>query len=210
MSNENVVEFDENVEVQTENDNTVIDENVHAATEDTMSKDVEEKATKTKKSKGKSSDRKIKELEAANDELTAKCQENYNLYLSARAEFENFKRRTNEEKLNIFGDATIKCIEALLPVIDNFERAMSLEVDDAAKGYADGIMMIYKQMMDTLKNMGVEEIDAFEKPFDPNFHNGIMMAEDDRFEEQTVIEVFQKGYLYKGKVIRPSMVKVSN
>lgn len=202
MSKENNPEFEEKTEIQPENDTPVVDENVVEGET--------EKAPKSKKSKSKSGDKKVKELEATNKELEAKCEENYNLYLSARAEFENFKRRTNEEKLNIFGDATIKCIEALLPVIDNFERAVLLEVDESAKAYADGVLMIYKQMIETLNAMGVEEIDAFEKPFDPNYHNGIMMVDDERFEEQTVVEVFQKGYMYKGKVIRPSMVKVSN
>lgn len=125
-----------------------------------------------------------------------------------QADYSNLKRRTEVEKKGSvdFGIETLAC--QLLPIIDNFERALEVENDKETNFY-QGINMIYLQMIDTLKNLGIEEIDELNKSFDPNMHNAIMVEESEEHEEGIVIGILQKGYQFKDKVIRPSMVKVS-
>ena len=127
------------------------------------------------------------------------------------AEFENFRNRTEKEKSRMYEFGARDVIEKMLPVVDNFERGLAA-IPEAEKGgpVASGMEMIYKQIMTTLEGLGVTPIDALNKPFDPNFHNAVMHVEDDEIEESTVVEEFQKGYIYKEHVIRYSMVKVAN
>ena len=127
------------------------------------------------------------------------------------AEFENFRNRTEKEKSRMYEFGARDVIEKMLPVVDNFERGLAA-IPEAEKGgpVASGMEMIYKQMMTTLEGLGVTPIDALNKPFDPNFHNAVMHVEDEEIEESTVVEEFQKGYIYKETVIRYSMVKVAN
>ena len=127
------------------------------------------------------------------------------------AEFENFRNRTEKEKSRMYEFGARDVIEKMLPVVDNFERGLAA-IPEAEKGgpVASGMEMIYKQIMNTLEGLGVTPIDALNKPFDPNFHNAVMHVEDDEIEESTVVEEFQKGYIYKEHVIRYSMVKVAN
>ena len=127
------------------------------------------------------------------------------------AEFENFRNRTEKEKSRMYEFGARDVIEKMLPVVDNFERGLAA-IPEAEKGgpVASGMEMIYKQIMTTLEGLGVTSIEALNKPFDPNFHNAVMHVEDDEIEESTVVEEFQKGYIYKEHVIRYSMVKVAN
>ena len=127
------------------------------------------------------------------------------------AEFENFRNRTEKEKSRMYEIGARDVIEKMLPVVDNFERGLA-SIPKAEKGspVASGMEMIYKQIMTTLEGLGVTPIEALNKPFDPNFHNAVMHVEDDEIEESTVVEEFQKGYIYKEHVIRYSMVKVAN
>ena len=127
------------------------------------------------------------------------------------AEFENFRNRTEKEKSRMYEFGARDVIEKMLPVVDNFERGLAA-IPEAEKGgpVASGMEMIYKQIMTTLEGLGVTPIEALNKPFDPNFHNAVMHVEDDEIEESTVVEEFQKGYIYKEHVIRYSMVKVAN
>ena len=127
------------------------------------------------------------------------------------AEFENFRNRTEKEKSRMYEFGAREVIEKMLPVVDNFERGLAA-IPEAEKGgpVASGMEMIYKQIMTTLEGLGVTPIEALNKPFDPNFHNAVMHVEDDEIEESTVVEEFQKGYIYKEHVIRYSMVKVAN
>ena len=131
----------------------------------------------------------------------------YDKHLRTLAEYENYKRRTQKEKDEIYLNAQIDTIENLLPVLDNLERAISSEESSPFK---DGVEMIVKQLIETLGKMGVSEIDAVGKSFDPNLHNAVMHVEDDTLGESIVAEQFAKGYLLKDKVIRHSMVKVAN
>ncbi len=127
------------------------------------------------------------------------------------AEFENFRKRTDREKSEMFENGTRNVVEKLLPVIDNFERGLAtLSEADKETPVAKGMDMIYKQLTKVFEDMGVTVIEAVGKEFDPNFHNAVMHGEDESFGENIVSEEFQKGYLYHDKVIRHSMVKVVN
>ena len=127
------------------------------------------------------------------------------------AEFDNFRKRTEKEKASMYIIGAKDIVEHMLPVVDNFERGLAAIPEDEKEGpVASGMEMIYKQMMTTLEGLGVTPIEALNKPFDPNFHNAVMHVEDDEVEESTVVEEFQKGYIYKEHVIRYSMVKVAN
>ena len=197
-------ELDETVEETVETEE-VVEEAVE--TEETADEAVEEEATEEttekkgffgkKKDKKDKKDQKIEELE---DKVKRQL-----------AEFENFRNRTEKEKSRMYEFGARDVIEKMLPVVDNFERGLAA-IPEAEKGgpVASGMEMIYKQMMTTLEGLGVTPIDALNKPFDPNFHNAVMHVEDEEIEESTVVEEFQKGYIYKDHVIRYSMVKVAN
>ncbi|MGL4606332.1 MAG: nucleotide exchange factor GrpE [Eubacteriaceae bacterium] len=128
-----------------------------------------------------------------------------------QADFENFKKRTQKEKTEIYQFAAENFATKLLPVMDNLERAeAALEGMDAeGKTYIDGIQMVFNQLKDVLKEEGLEEVDC-EGAFDPNFHHGVAVGESEEKADQDILEVFQKGYRFKEKVIRPAMVKVCN
>ncbi|MBQ4466064.1 MAG: nucleotide exchange factor GrpE [Oscillospiraceae bacterium] len=129
-------------------------------------------------------------------------------YLRLYAEFDNFRKRTAKEKIEAYGDATARCIEQLLPVLDNFERAMEAPCSDEA--YQSGMEMIFGQMKNFLEKLGVTEIESLGAEFDPNVHNAIKQGEaTEEYPEGTVCEVFQKGYMLKEKLIRPAMVAVA-
>ena len=149
------------------------------------------------------------------DDLTAKLEESENKIADADdkyprlcAEYDNYRKRTSKEKLEIFSDSTIKCIAEILPVLDNFERAIESECTD--ESFKNGMQMIYSQFSDSLKKIGVTEMEALGAEFDPNLHNAIKQTEDENFGENIVCEVFQKGYMYNDKVIRHAVVAVAN
>ena len=127
------------------------------------------------------------------------------------AEFDNFRKRTEKEKSAMYEIGARDMVEKILPVVDNFERGLSAPpADESAKAFVNGMEMIYKQLLKALDEAGVKAIDAVGQPFDPNFHNAVMHVEDDSVGENTVVEEFQKGYLYRNAVVRHSMVKVAN
>ena len=129
------------------------------------------------------------------------------------AEFENFRKRSEREKAQMFDLGAKSVLEKLLPVIDNFERSVAQAPESeepGIKAYAEGMEMIYRQLLKNMKEAGVEPIDAIGKPFDPNYHNAVMHEENDELGENVVAEELQKGYLYKDSVLRHSMVKVAN
>ena len=130
-------------------------------------------------------------------------------YMRLMADFQNYKRRTEAEKSNVYAYANEQIVLRLLEVIDNFERALDHK-DTAEKAFDEGMEMIFRQLLDVLKNSNVEEIEALGREFDPNFHNAVLMEDTDEYESNTVSAVLQKGYTLNGKVIRPSMVKVAN
>ena len=124
------------------------------------------------------------------------------------ADFQNYKKRTEKEKSDIYAYANEKIVTQLLEVLDNFERALSHECAD--EGYAKGMEMIFRQLSDVLEKAGLEEIKALGEDFDPNFHNAVMTEDNADYESGKVTGVMQKGYRLNSKVIRPSMVKVNN
>ncbi len=127
------------------------------------------------------------------------------------AEFDNFRKRTDREKASRFEDGERFILEKLLPVVDNFERGLAQVPEEARKDpYVAGMEAIYKQFESLLADAGVEAIEAVGKPFDPAFHNAVMHAEDENAGENEIVEELQKGYTFKGSVLRYSMVKVAN
>ena len=129
-------------------------------------------------------------------------------YLRLMADFQNFKRRTEKEKSDIYAFANEKIIGELLNVIDNFERAMASGNEE--DNFYKGMEMILKQLLGVIEKAGASEIKALGKDFDPNFHNAIMMEDSTEYESGKVTGVLQKGYVLNNKVIRPAMVKVAN
>ena len=129
-------------------------------------------------------------------------------YMRLMADFQNYKKRTEKEKSDIYAYANEKIVTQLLEVLDNFERALSHECAD--EGYAKGMEMIFRQLSDVLEKAGLEEIKALGEDFDPNFHNAVMTEDNADYESGKVTGVMQKGYRLNSKVIRPSMVKVNN
>ena len=127
------------------------------------------------------------------------------------AEFDNFRKRTEKEKSAMYEIGAKDVISKILPVVDNFERGLAA-IPEEMKGtpVEDGMEKIYKQLMKTLEDIGVKPIEAVGKEFDPNFHNAVMHTEDENLGENTVAAEFQKGYTYKGAVVRYSMVQVAN
>ncbi len=148
------------------------------------------------------------ELEAKVKALEEAAAKDKDRYLRLLAEFDNFRKRSIQEKDAAAANASAKAALEIISVIDNFERAMDAECSD--ENYKKGVEMIYNQFTDVIKKLGVEEIDALGKPFDPNLHNAVSHTEDESFGENTVCQVYQKGYKLGDKVIRCAMVVVAN
>ena len=196
---EETVETEETAEetVEAEVTEEVVEETTEEVTEDSEEAEEKKGFFGKKKDKKDKKDLKIEELE---DKVKRQL-----------AEFENFRNRTEKEKSRMYEFGARDVIEKMLPVVDNFERGLAAIPEEEKGGpVASGMEMIYKQIMTTLEGLGVTPIDALNKPFDPNFHNAVMHVEDETVEESTVVEEFQKGYIYKENVIRYSMVKVAN
>ena len=201
-------ELDETVETAEEvvEETVETEETADEAVEETVEAeetDENEETTEKKGFFGKKKDKK--------DKKDLKIEELEDKVKRQLAEFENFRNRTEKEKSRMYEFGARDVIEKMLPVVDNFERGLAAIPEEEKGGpVASGMEMIYKQMMTTLEGLGVTPIDALNKPFDPNFHNAVMHVEDEEIEESTVVEEFQRGYIYKDHVIRYSMVKVAN
>ena len=127
------------------------------------------------------------------------------------AEFDNFRKRTEREKSQMYEVGAKDIIEKILPIVDSFERGLAAVAEDQkADPFVDGMDKVYKQLITTLESAGVTPIEAVGKPFDPEFHNAVMHIDDESLEENIVVEEFQKGYMYRDSVVRHSMVKVAN
>ena len=164
------------------------------AAEETAEDGKERKFFKKKKDK---KDEKIEEL---TDRLTRQM-----------AEFDNFRKRTEKEKAAMYEIGAKDIIEKILPVLDNFERGLAaVPEDEKGSSFAEGIEKIYKQFVKTLEDAGVETIEAVGQQFDPNLHNAVMHVEDEKYGENEIAMELQKGYKYRGSVVRHSMVQVAN
>ena len=150
----------------------------------------------------------IEKLKAQLKEEKEKSDEYYEHLKRNMAEFDNFKKRISKEKDMMYNTISASVISELLPILDNFEKALNSESTD--ESYKNGMAMIYGQLIDALNKIGVEEIEALNTTFDPNFHEAVMHVEDENFGEKEVVEVFRKGYKIGDKIIRHAMVKVAN
>ena len=166
----------------------------------------EAEAEKTEESKSDDAAKAEAEAKAEADAKAAEEQESER-YMRLMAEFQNFKRRAAREKTDIHAYANEKIISELLPVLDNFERALDTKSDDM-EGYVKGMELIFTQLRTALEHAGLEEIPAMGEEFDPNVHNAVMTEDSDEHDDGKISKVLQKGYKLNDKVIRPSMVAV--
>ena len=171
---------------------------------------IEEQTEEVKDTKvqGKNENSDLETLKAQLKEEKEKSDEYYEHLKRNMAEFDNYKKRVSKEKDMMYNTISADIISELLPILDNFDKALNAETAD--ESYKNGMAMIYNQFNETLQKLGVEEIDALNKVFDPNFHEAVMHIEDESFGEKEIVEVFRKGYKIGDKIIRHAMVKVAN
>lgn len=149
-------------------------------------------------------------LEKRVEQLEKQLEEEHNLYLRTLADFQNFRRRQEEENRQLRQFANRELILALLPILDNFERALAAaEQSQSYEALVGGVALTLRQMQDFLKKNGVQAIEAVGQEFDPNYHEAVMRVEDPEHPENTVVEELQRGYAMHDRVLRPSMVKVA-
>ena len=203
---------DENLTSETEEETAeAMEETTEEETVETVEEAVEDAEAEgiiEEEKKASFGDKFFKKKDNKKDEQIAELNDKL---MRTMAEFDNFRKRSEREKSQMFEVGAKSIVEKILPVIDNFERGLA-SVPEADKGgaFVQGMEQIYKQFMTSLESVGVKPIDAVGKEFDPNFHNAVMHAEDENFGENIVSEELQKGYMYKESVVRHSMVKVVN
>ncbi len=144
---------------------------------------------------------------AERDQLAAQKAELQELLLRRQAEFDNYRKRSERERMEFADYAAVGAVEALLPIVDDFERA--LKVKSVENEYTRGMEMIYQRLLEALKKLGLAPIESEGQKFDPNLHHAVQKAPTEEVEEDTILEEYQKGYNFKGKLLRPAMVKVS-
>ena len=149
----------------------------------------------------------LEELQQQIEKLEAQVKEKEDRALRLQADFDNFRRRTRQEKEELSAVVTQTILTDLLPLLDNFERAMAVETTDT-ENFQNGVEMIYKQLKETMEKNGLEAIETAGAKFDPNFHQAVMRVQNADLEDDTNAAELQKGYMVKGRVIRPSMVQV--
>ncbi|MGN0695891.1 MAG: nucleotide exchange factor GrpE [Oscillospiraceae bacterium] len=196
-------EKEEKEELKPENEQEADEEEFSV---DSTSEDVPEEAEEAsdEETDEEKPDPKDEEIESLKKQLADEQEK----YKRLDAEYYNYRNRSLKEKQDAAAEATSRTVSEILSVIDNFERALATETSDEA--YKKGVEMIFNQFNDILKKLGVEEIEALNCPFDPNFHHAVNQVEDENFGENTVCNVFQKGYKLGSKVIRCAMVSVAN
>ena len=178
-----------------------VEEEASKETEESQdTKDTESKEKKKFFAKKEKKDKKDEKIEELTDHLTRQM-----------AEFDNFRKRTEREKSQMYEIGAKDIIEKILPVIDNFERGLAAVPEESKEDpFVEGMEKIYKQIMTTLEGVGVKPIEAVGQPFDPNFHNAVMHIDDESLGENTIAMELQKGYTYRDTVVRHSMVQVAN
>jgi molecular chaperone GrpE len=149
----------------------------------------------------------VAQLEAERDQLAKEKGEIHELLLRRQAEFENFRRRVDREKTELFEYASMDAVKTMLPILDDFERALKVESGD--KEYARGMELIYQRFYEVLKKLGLEPISTKDALFDPHLHHAVEMVETDDHPDNTILEEYQRGYYFKGRLLRPAMVKVA-
>lgn len=149
------------------------------------------------------------DLDSELESIRAQLSQVNDKLLRTLAEYDNYRKRTQKEKEAIYSDSKSEIVMKLLPIIDNFERAEAAEQPDI-ETYKKGIDMIFTQLTDSMKSLGVESFGAAGDEFDPNLHNGVMHVEDEELGENVIADVFMKGYKMGDRVLRPATVKVAN
>lgn len=144
---------------------------------------------------------------AERDQLARERAELYEQNLRLRAEFDNFRKRAQRERADFSEFASLEAVSAVLPALDDFERALKHETSDTE--YARGMELIYQRLLDALKKLGLEPIESEGQPFDPTIHHAVEMEKTDRAPDHTVVQEHQRGYTFRGKLLRPAMVKVA-
>ena len=192
-------EMEEEILENEEINDTAEEETVEEAEEAVAEEPETEKEKGSFFKKKEKKDKKDEKIEELTDRLTRQM-----------AEFDNFRKRTEKEKANMYAIGAKDIIEKILPVVDSFERGLATVENPEEDPFADGMNKVYKQFTTALDELGVTVIEAVGKEFDPNLHNAVMHVEDEEDGENIVVEEFLKGYMYKGSVVRHSMVKVAN
>ena len=146
-------------------------------------------------------------LAAERDQLAAEKADLQDRLLRARAEFDNYRRRSEQQRSEYLQFAAMDPVREILPILDDFERALKVETADS--DYAKGVELIYQRMLDSLKKMGLEPIETEGKMFDPNLHQAVERVQTEETEDQAILGEFQRGYNFKGKLLRPAMVRVA-
>ncbi len=141
--------------------------------------------------------------------LAADLDELRQTLLRRQADFDNYRKRVEKERFEDSKRATARVVEGLIPVIDGFEHALAAHREAEYESYRKGFELIYKQLLDHLAKLGVERLDPFGKPFDPHLHQAVDRAETKDHEDGTILQVFQPGYVFHGRVLRPAMVRVA-
>ena len=208
------MEENKNTEIETNEDMTEEIKNEEVAAEETaetVSDDAaDEKISGKEKRKAKKIEAEAAKLEKALAESVAALAEANDKYMRVCAEYDNFRKRSTKEREGVYADAYIDALTQILPILDNLERAAQYSGDDADHPLAKGLELTLKSFKEAMEKMGVCEIEALGKQFDPNVHNAVMHIDDENYGESEVVEVFAKGYVRGDKVLRHSMVKVAN
>ena len=186
-----VLEAEQTSELEEATDDEVVEKIKEATEEDATEEDATEE-----------------DVEEAQVDSSDKAAEYLERLQRLMAEFDNYRKRSEKEKADSYDFAVSNTVAELLPIVDNFERALQVESND--KNFYTGVQMIYKQLMGILEKLHVTPIEAEGNEFDPNLHNAIMHIDDEAYGENIIVKEMQKGYLYKEKVIRHSVVQVAN
>ena len=191
-----------------EKEQTVIEETVEENSTETPA---EEKTTRSEKKKAKKAEAELEEMKKALLAKDTELAELTDKFMRISAEYENFRKRSAKEREGIYSDACFEVLGQILPILDNLERAAQYNTEQTAESpMGKGLELTLKSFIETLAKLGVCEIEAVGKQFDPNFHNAVMHVEDETVGENEIVEVFMKGYAKGDKVLRYSMVKVAN
>lgn len=214
-----------NIEDEVKDTEETVEETTSEATEEITEETTEEVTEETTeesedKVEGKDKDstetdakdkKKEKKFGIKKDKRDQLIEELTDKYKRTFAEFDNFRKRSEKEKSAMYGMGAKDVVEKILPVMDNFERGFATVTDEQKEDpFVKGMELIYNQMVQTLEELGVKEIEAQDKEFNPDFHNAVMHVEDENVGDNIIVEVLQKGYTYKDTVVRHSMVKVAN
>lgn len=195
--------IDEELKNTSDSEN-IVEDNVSA---DEVVGEEEVKESRADKKKTKKLEAQIEELQKQLEEAAVAAMAANDKYMRMIAEYDNFRKRSAKEREACYADAHADAVTAMLPILDNLERAVAYT---DAEAVAQGVAMILKSFNETFEKLGVKEIESLGKTFDPNLHNAVMHVDDEQYGENEIVEVLQKGYLKGDKVIRYAMVKVAN